>query len=374
MDFSREPAHSDQLQVRKAHPWNAEPDVATLVEHPLTPEHLVYCRNHCPVEALDGSTFKITIDGLVQHAQAYTLADLAAQFPKKEIVAALQCAGNRRKTMQDRKHHDVEGVLWEEGTICNCRWAGVSMRELLLRAGAPAVAVGKKGEEQRMQSLHLCFASHAPCEDEDWFGASIPLAKVLDEEGDVLVAYEMNGRPLSPDHGYPFRVVVPGYTGARWVKWVDHISVAERESENFYQQRDYKVLPTKADKEDWWSKVPPILANPLNSVVAVVQFEPPRTLFVKGYAVRGPSGQVSRVEVSIDEGTTWRGTRITYQEGRWSWTLWEAVIGLPETYQGREGKIRSRAIDESGETQQPDMDWNLRGVSYSAVGEKEFRT
>lgn len=120
--------------------------------------------------------------------------------------------------------------------------------------------------------------------------------------------------------------------------------------------------------------MPPILANPLNSVVAVVQFEPPRTLFVKGYAVRGPSGQVSRVEVSIDEGTTWRGTRITYQEGRWSWTLWEAVIGLPETYQGREGKIRSRAIDESGETQQPDMDWNLRGVVYSAVGEKEFRT
>jgi len=288
-------------------------------------------------------------------------------------VAALQCAGNRRKTMQEKKHKDVEGVLWEEGTICNCRWAGVSMREMLLRAGAPDKS------DKRIQNLHLCFASHVvPCQDDDWFGASIPLGKALDEDGDVLLAYEMNGQPLTPDHGYPFRIVLPGYTGARWVKWVDQIVVTERESENFYQQKDYKVLPTKvqthdmADSEDWWSKVPAIQASPLNSVIVSTDVVPPGMLLVKGYAVRGPSGQVKMVEVSIDKGRSWQPATITYQEGRWSWTLWEALIGLSDTMKGKQGKVWCRAIDESGEVQQADMDWNLRGVAYSAIGEKEF--
>ncbi|PCH42233.1 molybdopterin binding oxidoreductase [Wolfiporia cocos MD-104 SS10] len=372
MDFSREPPHSDKLQVRKDHPWNAEPDVAALVEHPITPEELVYCRNHCPIEELNGDSFTVKFDGLVSNEQTWTVNELKATFARKEVVAALQCAGNRRKAMQDRTHKEVEGVLWQDGTIANCRWAGASMREILQRVGAPGET------DPRMQRLHLCFASHAaPCDNDAWFGASIPLAKVLDEEEDVLLAYEMNGRTLSPDHGYPLRVVVPGYTGARWVKWVDRITIAERESENFYQQRDYKVLPTNvqshdaADSEDWWSRVPAIQANPLNSTVASAKVVPPNVLHVKGYAVRGPSGQVREVQVSADEGKTWLPATITYQEGRWSWTLWEAYVGLEQMKNARQGKVWCRAVDVSGVVQEIDMDWNLRGVAYSAVDEKD---
>ncbi|KAH9928258.1 Oxidoreductase, molybdopterin-binding domain-containing protein [Fomitopsis serialis] len=345
MDFSREPEHSDKLHVLGVQPWNAEPDIAELVRHPYTPEQLVYSRNHCPIRALDAATFSVKVNGLVKHERAFTLDDLKREFQRKEVVAALQCAGNRRKTMQERDHKEVEGLLWGEGTIANCKWAGVSMRELLER-------------------------------NDDWFGGSIPLEKALDEDGDVLLAYEMNDRPLSPDHGFPFRVVVPGYTGARWVKWVDEITVAERDSENFYQKKDYKVLPTKvqthemADKEDWWSKVPALQANPLNSAVASVRVVPPGRLEVKGYAVRGPTGQVSKVEVSVDEDDTWQPATSTYQEGRWSWTLWEATLDVPHARRGKEGKVWCRAVDVAGTMQQPDTDWNLRGVAYDAVGEK----
>ena len=88
--------------------------------------------------------------------------------------------------MQERDGKEVEGLLWGEGTIANCKWAGVSMRELLERVGAPTAA------DERIEDLHLCFASHVvPCQDDDWFGGSIPLTKALDEEGGVLLAYEV---------------------------------------------------------------------------------------------------------------------------------------------------------------------------------------
>ncbi|TFY64121.1 hypothetical protein EVJ58_g2829 [Rhodofomes roseus] len=368
MNFSQEPKHSDKLHELGAQPYNAEPDIAELVQHPYTPDELVYSRNHCPIRALDAATFSVKVDGRVRHERTFTLNDLKRDFRRKEVVAALQ-VGNRRKTMQERNGKEVEGLLWGEGTIANCKWAGVSMRELLEQVGAPPAA------DERIRSLHLCFASHVvPCENDDWFGGSIPLEKALDEGEDVLLAYEMNDRPLSPDHGFPFRVVVPGYTGARWVKWVDQVTVADRESENFYQKKDYKVLPTKthemADKEDWWSKVPALQANPLNSAVASVKVVRPGRLQVKGYAVRGSMGQVSEVDVSIDEGKAWEPATIIYQEGRWSWTLWEAILDVPEASNGRGGKVWCRAADMAGTTQQPDADWNLRGVAYDAVGER----
>ncbi|KAH9949898.1 Oxidoreductase, molybdopterin-binding domain-containing protein [Amylocystis lapponica] len=263
------------------------------------------------------------------------------------------------------------------GDICNCKWAGVSVRELLRRSGFPEEIASNKGED--MAGLHLCFASHvAACQEDEWFGASIPLGKALDEDGDVLLAYEMNGNPLSPDHGHPLRMVVPGFSGVRWVKWVDRITVSRMESENYYHQKDYKVLPPQvethemADHESWWSRLPPLQANPLSSVIAVAEIIPRTTsLHVKGYAISGTSGPVCKVEISIDAGKTWKPTTIIYQEGRWSWTLWETKIDLPATRLGS-GKAWSRALCPNGETQQLDTDWNLRGVAFSAVGEKSY--
>ncbi|KAJ3555748.1 hypothetical protein NM688_g2404 [Phlebia brevispora] len=320
MDYSREVDHSQLLIVRGKEPFNAEPKASALVEFAITPDDLVYCRNHGPVEDLDDDTYTLTVTNTRQGDVKFTMHDLRTQFTQHEVVAALQCAGNRRKEMNNVK--PVRGILWDDGVVCNARWGGVRLRDVLLKAD-----VSLDG------AAHVQFASHVTlCEDDTYYGASIPLEKAMDIDGDVLLAFEMNGAPLSPDRGGPLRLVVPGYCGARWVKWIDTLRVSPEESPNYYQARDYKVLPpeieTKEAAGQVWAKYPSITSLPLNSVIATALVRPAdhgKSLLVKGYATPHMSANIAAVEVSIDNGTTWLPAHITYQEGKWSWTLWEAV-------------------------------------------------
>lgn len=132
----------------------------------------------------------------------------------------------------------------------------------------------------------------------------------------------------------------------------------------------FPQIDTKDKAKSEWEKYPSMTALPINSVVASVDYTPSTpsgvgSLLVKGFASPGPSGNIQRVEVTIDEGKTWLPARITYQEGKWSWTIWEIELrdNVPET-----GVVYSRAIDERGNVQPKESGWNVRGVAYNAWG------
>lgn len=360
MDYCNEPEHSELLVVQAQEPFNAEPLSAALVEFQLTPEELVYCRNHGPVREFSEDEYTLTIKGMVKKEVSLSMRDIKSMFLQTRVVAALQCAGNRRNEMGAIKR--VHGVGWDDGVIANCSWGGVKLCDVLKYAGI------------QDDSAHVCFTSYATlCQDDTYYGSSIPVERAMNAEDDVLLAFEMNHEALRAEHGGPLRLVVPGVLGARWVKWLDTIIVSPNESPNFYQQRDYKILPptieTKADANDVWAKYPAIESLPLNSVVALALHNPSSSsLFVKGYAVPGSSENIASVQVSINEGESWVPAKITYQKGRWSWTLWEVeVTDVPQS-----GTVFSRAIDELGRVQNKECVWNMRGVAYNAWGHNSW--
>ncbi|KAL1700512.1 Oxidoreductase, molybdopterin-binding domain-containing protein [Schizophyllum commune] len=385
-----DPAQEELFIVRQDNPLNAEPPTAVLAEFPITPEQLVYHRNHSAVPAHDGTLV----------ARTFTLEDLESRFPKARVEAVLQCAGLRRAEM-GATGREVKGVPWGAGVVANCWWGGVRLRDVLLEV-FPGLEREANGANKTSEFAHVCFTARGEkCEDDAYYGASIPLAKALDPEGDVLVAWEMNDDDIPPVHGGPLRLVVPGYLGARWVKWLDGIYLSNRESPNYYQARDYKVLPEEVeDKKQaapWWDKVPSMTSMPLNSVIAsVTKVEDASTpaghlrLRVKGYALPALGTPVDEVQISlvtarqvnvtqiplpsgldIDANRVWEDARITYRGGPWAWTLWEGEV----TAARRKGKIivRSRARSRTGEFQPESGKWNLRGVAWNgwSVGEYE---
>ncbi len=187
----------------------------------------------------------------------------------------------------------------------------------------------------------------------------------------------MNGESLSARHGYPVRVIIPGVLGARSVKWLDKITISERQSSSFYQQYDYKILPPDATDSKsaakYWDKVSPMMDNCINCVVLspeddeTVEPSSAGTINIKGYAIpNGADGPVTKVEVSTNEGQTWKQAQIDdggTMSSKWSWVLWEVDV---EIEKGENKRIFSRATDKGGNTQAVERSkWNLRGVGYN---------
>ncbi|KAL4782787.1 Oxidoreductase, molybdopterin-binding domain-containing protein [Aspergillus varians] len=355
-------------------PLNREPSVKELVSSFITPDSISYDRNHGPVPHLSASTHAVQVDGLVTIPLRLTTNQLATEFAQQEVWCALECAGNRRHTMRTMLK-EVEGIDWGDAAVMNCKWKGPRLRDILRRAGV----------HQAQSGLHVAFSSYqVQCQEDKWFGGSVELERGLSENTEVILALEMNGSPLQPKHGYPVRVVLPGIAGARWVKWLDRITVQDEESTNFYQRRDYKVLPEEAvDKEAaeaFWDRTPAISEVSINSVVAVpednetVYLADSGKLEVKGYAVpQGSDGPVINVQVSGDGGRNWVDAQIgesgpdnlTGRAKKWCWVLWRAEVEI-EIGAGRE--VVSRAVDAGGNRQTEHTQWNLRGVGYSGYG------
>jgi sulfite oxidase len=328
----------DRLVVWTQEPLNAETPLDLLGRREVTPTELFFVRNHGPIPTVDLDSYRLSLGGALGTPLRLSLGELRERYPGATVTATLACAGNRRSELE-RVAPIPDAIPWGAGAIGNAVWSGVRLRDLLLAAGvAPA-------------ARHVAFTGLDGVDADgrrEAFGGSIPLARAL--EPDVLLAFEMNGEALPPEHGFPVRAVVPGYIGARSVKWLTSISVQPTPSESHFQTRDYALDGS------------PLGELPLNSAVCATGQGP--TVVAEGYAVAGGSRRVERVEVSADGGQTWLPAALRGEDRPGAWRLWRAELEL------RPGPVELavRAWDSAGATQPESAAtiWNPRGYMNNA--------
>lgn len=363
--YAGDPRRHVALKPASRTPFNAEPPLALLVEHLLTPNELFYVRNHLPVPNVNETDYELEVEGLGVQEQTLTLKDIKA-FPKHTITAVIECGGNRR--MEIAKVRPVKGLSWGAAAISNATWSGARLCDVLRAAGVT---------EENTRAKHVQFEGLDLDPTSFPFGASIPLWRALDPRSEVLLAYEMNGETLPRDHGYPLRVIVPGVVGARNVKWVGRIIVSEEESQSHWQQKDYKGF---APNVDWdtvdFSKSPAIQEMPV--VSAICQPGDGETVHpkdgritIKGYAYSGGGRKIVRVDVSVDGGVTWQEADKLESDAAehpkaWGWSLWTATVAVPKG--ATQLQLVAKAVDSNYNTQPENAAdiWNLRGVLSNA--------
>jgi sulfite oxidase len=342
------------LIVRCPDPLNAESRPERLVASFLTPQQHLYIRSHGPTPQLS-QDHRIVIDGMVDRPGSFSLAELQAEFPVRSVVATMQCAGNRRAHLQDVAK--TSGDPWDLGAIGNAEWTGVSLADVLAAAGVSkgAAFVATTGADEVDVDGEVAQ-----------FGASISLVKA--SSPDVLLAWAMNGEPLSPEHGAPLRLVVPGYAGVRSPKWLTRIEVRDRPSDAPIQAKDYKLFPADVAKDDAdWNAGMTIEEMPVNAAICQpldgARLDAGRCV-VKGYAIAADRA-ISRVELSTNGGVDWTQADIDRSsETPWSWSQWHAVVDLAPG----QNVLVVRAVDGAGQMQaeRPDTVWNFAGYLSTA--------
>jgi sulfite oxidase len=343
--------------VRNAMPYNAEPPASVLASSEITAVDAFYSRNHGAFPDIRPAEWQLTVDGLVDQPLTMTYERLTTGFAAHSVVATLACAGNRRAELL--KVRPIPGKEpWAKGAISTAEWRGARLADVLDAAGV-----------HNHDGLHVAFSAPdvAPeARPVQSYGSSIPLTKAMSEE--VLLAWEMNGQPLSRAHGGPVRVVVPGYVGARSVKWVTGITVQEVPSQNYFQALDYRILPADADPDT----VAPgegisLSSLPLNCDILVPDDGaevPAGPVTIQGWAIASDGHDVCRVDVSLDDGRTWQQAELHPAANRWTWRRWSLAIDA----QPGPVSLTARAWDDTGVThpESPASLWNPRGYGNNA--------
>lgn len=358
--YATDPTRHPAFIVNSVMPFDSETPLEMITDNYATPTEIFYVRNHLPVPVIEANKHSLQVNVEAKEKLTLSLHDLKTKFKKKTITATLQCAGNRREEMNTYKK--IYGAKAGLTAISNATWGGVLLRDVLLDAGV---------SDKDPSIKHVQFEGSDVDVSGEAYGTSIPIEKAMNYFGDVLLAYEMNGKPLSPDHGYPLRVVVPGVIGARSVKWVKKITVSKNESPSFWQMKDYKSSPPTAewDKFDF-TTAPAIYEWPVQSVVCSPQdgatISDEEEVEIKGVAYSGGGNAILRVDVSVDGGETWQPAELIGQPQQayraWAWTLWNATIPLPADKKGQ-FQICCKATDTCHNVQPDSIAgiWNLRG-------------
>jgi sulfite oxidase len=343
---------SDMI-VHEREPFNAETGRGALAQSAVTATDAFYVRGHGAVPQVDPGTWRLRVRGAVARELNLSLDTLKEAFPAREVTATLQCAGNRRDGLIAIR--DIPGEApWGPGATGTAVWGGIALSDVLALA------------EPQADGRHVGFlgADVSPeAKPVQRFGGSIPLEKACRPE--VLLAWSMNGETLPPVHGAPVRVVVPGYIGARSVKWLTEIELRATPWEGYFQHVVYRLLPEDGTPG-------PGIGIPLGLVALNSDVLSPAegdtvaagAVELHGYAFAGGERHVARVDVSLDGGAGWTQAELLDDLGQWAWRQWRATVQL----EPGEHTILVRAWDSSAATQPEDGArlWNPKGYVNNA--------
>jgi sulfane dehydrogenase subunit SoxC len=316
----------------------------------ITPVGLHYLLIHYDIPAVDPTTWRLEVDGVVEQPLTLTLDDLRSR-PPTEVVNTLECAGNGRAHLQPH----VVSQPWLLEAIGNARWRGPSVKSVLAEAGIGSEAV---------EVLFTALDRGVEGGEDQFYARSLPVSEA--RRDDVLLAYEVNGDPLPPQHGFPLRLLVPGWYGMTSVKWLSRITVLDAPFDGYQMRESYR---TRQDEDEPGEPVSWIQVRALMVPPGIPVFLAPMRIVEAGECVlegRAWSGvaEVTRVEVSTDGGETWREAELEPASlGRWAWRGWRFVWNAePGEYE-----LCCRASDAAGNMQPLEAPWNVGGYRNNAV-------
>jgi nitrate reductase (NAD(P)H) len=373
------------IRLTGVHPFNVEPPLTDLFnEGFLTSPELFYVRNHGAVPEVQDEEcmdWEFSVEGLVANPLKITLRQLLDEYENVTYPITLVCAGNRRK--EQNVVRKSKGFSWGAAGVSTALFTGVVLKDIIERA------------QPLRKAKYVCMegADKLP---NGYYGTSVKLNWAMDPNKGMMLAHKMNGEMLRPDHGKPLRVVIPGQIGGRSVKWLKKLIVTAEPSDNWYHIYDNRVLPTSVDPDEaaknakWWmdDRYAIYDLSP-NSAIAfpehqekVVLSSSPNSYNVRGYAYSGGGRRVTRCELSLDKGKSWRLANIDYPEDKYRafedrqlynsrldmdwreasfcWCFWNLEIATAELKEADD--IILRVMDESMCIQPRDMYWSVLGM------------
>jgi DMSO/TMAO reductase YedYZ molybdopterin-dependent catalytic subunit len=321
----------------------------------FTPNDQFYVRWHWSVipNSVDVNSFRLAVRGHVDHALSLSIEDLL-RLPRVELAAVNQCSGNSRGFFLPR----VPGAQWAHGAMGNAKWAGVRLKDVLDRAGVKGGAI-----QVRFKGLDEAVMPDAPT-----FRKSLAIDHARD--GEVMIAFAMNGEQMPLLNGFPLRLIVPGWYSTYWVKMLSDIEVLDKPDDNYWMAVAYTIPDTPhadiAPGQTGVKMVPISRMVPRSFITnyaadAAIPVNTP--LPVRGIAFGGDTG-VAKVEISADGGKSWQTTTLGTDHGKYSFRQWQGTISFSE--KGNHA-LMVRCTNLAGEAQPDEPNWNNSGFMRNVV-------
>ncbi len=342
---------SRELIYRSRKPDNLE-GPPEIFDAETTPVEAFFVRNHFDVPRLEEARWRLSVEGEVSVAREYDFGGLE-RFSRRQVRATIECAGNSRTTLGEK----ASGVPWEAGAIGTADWEGVPLRDVLEEAGP--------GEE--VVEVVFIGADRGVVETNDGarlqmpYARSLPLDKAMSPE--VLIATHMNGEPLTEDHGYPARLVVPGWYGMASVKWLTQIRCVTRQFDGYFQTEDYATWIPEKDLVVRRPLGPIAIKSHIGSPLDGQSLEAGDSVTIRGFAWGG--ADIAAVEISTDGGRTYEAAEVETTQHPFAWRAWQYEWTVPD--EPGERLLCSRARSSDGEVQPERHDWRRGAYAVNAI-------